>query len=654
MRPLSVSLLEAQLSPRQIPFVEVKASNSRITWECVYAGSEAPALHTAANSGGTIIRARISPPSDGSKLYVQRVPPPFPRDAFSSWQYLNQYNVLAAALAVKPAETSLFYILSSRRIERFKSTDNGATWQGPELLDFAPTSYINGMAAGYNAGGESSLFFADLDTLYVKQTVNGAWQPRSAWTHQSGDLSGIAAACNGDFLLLVSGAAYTGEPCLWRLVYGDGENYPAGEWSPLKLLASAPANSGFSYDCPALALAGTFHAFYNQSYDGTQSYTRSMYLKSPGTEFSGGSWQEAEPFQYPATGGYSLAVQDNFLWLISSNRVFKANTEAEPASFSQYVLSAEYNIEPESGRLRLELDNSGGVFNPPPAELEPGGTISLSPGYITSAGAEVSPGLAFDIECSEYISGEGKSIYRILATDAWSRLKSWCARHQLSWNQNQPVCSILEILNFILARSGIDLSIVSASARITSTCPPFTLNPSASGFGAVRALLASVPDCLIMEGRTAWLVNPSPADEACYSYFAPPAGSSMHPIFRGVYRRQALPSNHIRLAGESVTAHAFDWESIERTGERIKIVHAPGVQTLEEAGEQAEILLAGQDRLWGQIRIPVNAGAQLLDVVEITDSGANLAGHRARIQAIKTIYRPREARFEQELTLSRV
>jgi hypothetical protein len=103
MRTLSSTLLLAQKAASHIPYVSVVAQNKmtdvvRLKWERLYEGSEDSYYHAVAMPGdGSLIRVRVTPPSDNCKLYRQRVGSPGPQSDFSAWTYTNQYNCQAVA-----------------------------------------------------------------------------------------------------------------------------------------------------------------------------------------------------------------------------------------------------------------------------------------------------------------------------------------------------------------------------------------------------------------------------------------------------------------------------------------------------------------------------------------------------------------------------
>ncbi|HEX9976329.1 MAG TPA: hypothetical protein VGA82_03675, partial [Dehalococcoidales bacterium] len=79
MRSLSSTLLAAQKEASHTPYVKVEARNKmagvvRLDWERLYTGTEDDYFHALTMPGdGSLIRARITPPADGRKLYRQRV-----------------------------------------------------------------------------------------------------------------------------------------------------------------------------------------------------------------------------------------------------------------------------------------------------------------------------------------------------------------------------------------------------------------------------------------------------------------------------------------------------------------------------------------------------------------------------------------------------
>ena len=61
--------------------------------------------------------------------------------------------------------------------------------------------------------------------------------------------------------------------------------------------------------------------------------------------------------------------------------------------------------------------------------------------------------------------------------------------------------NLFQLLSFVLARAGPELSALSSSPTITDLFPSFTIHPGESGATAVRRLLAMAPDVLFFRGE---------------------------------------------------------------------------------------------------------------------------------------------------------
>jgi hypothetical protein len=269
-------LLAAQKQASVTPYVKLEARNKiagvvRYDWSRLSTGSENDYFHALTMPGdGSLIRARITPPADSQKLYYQRVPNPGPSSDFSQWTYASQYGAGVVACASLGAEVSIFWTdVVNRKIQRLKSTDYGANWGGPEVVDYSPTTNVNGLAAAYKPNGDLAIFFADQATLYVKKHIGGEWQTKSAWNKSTGDLSGVAAVYEDDWNLLVTGKDSSGNFKMWSLIYGDGGDVAAGSWSTLKELASAPSGGDFEYHRPFLDKPDVYRAFFVEKFTGS-------------------------------------------------------------------------------------------------------------------------------------------------------------------------------------------------------------------------------------------------------------------------------------------------------------------------------------------------------------------------------------------------
>ena len=330
MRTLSSTLLAEQKKTTTTPYVKVEASNLingvvRLDWERLYTGAEDDYFHAVTIPGdGSLIRVRITPPADARKLYRQRVTNPDENSDYSVWTYIT-YNCAVVTCASLGAEVSIFWIDSvGKEVYHIKSTDNGATWGSPELIDYSPTTAIYGIAAAYKPNGDLALFWADQATLYLRRLIAGAWQARENWDKTTGDLSGVACVYDTDWNLFITGKDTAGNFKLWSLIYGDGGSVTAGTWSPLKEFASAASGEGFEYRQSFMAKPDVYRIFYIERFTGTEAYNRPFWSHSiPGTTFLESLWREPVPFNLSSEYGLAIAHHGSFCWLSSPNGVWK-------------------------------------------------------------------------------------------------------------------------------------------------------------------------------------------------------------------------------------------------------------------------------------------------------------------------------------------
>ncbi len=664
MRVLTTTLQDAQKQAAAVPYVKLEAVNKingviRQDWARLYTGSEPDYYHAlAVPSDGSLVRVRITPPSDSRKLYRQRVANPGPGSDYSQWTYASQYNAVVVAAASLGAEVSIFWINTSREVRRIKSTDYGASWGSPELLDYTPTTAIYGLAAAYKPGGDLAIFFADQSALYVKKSISGGWQSKAAWDKTTGDLSGVAASYDGDWDLLVTGRDTSGNYRLWSLVYGDGGEVAAGSWAALQEIAAAPSGGDFEYRQPFLDKTDVYRCFYIEKFAGDEAYNRPFWSHAvPDAVFTDGLWRELVPFNLSSEYGLAMAHDNNYGWLASPDGVWRAPLAVQSLDLTADVIGARQEAGERVGSLTVELRNDDGRYAAPGqddiAVLDIGCQLEFSPGYVTSAGNESSPGLSFCLESYEHTSAGGKASLVLHGRDGWSALGEWQARQQFRWNKTGDDTSVGGIISYILARAGLKLEVISQSSLITGFYPDFTVSPGNNGREVIAKLLTFVPDVLFIEGNKAYLVNPLATDSALYGY------GDEHVIFEGIYQQGALSTNRVQVEGDDsglILADSFKWEEIERLHDRLRQVADRNINTVSEAQQrgQAHLRQMEIEAESGSIVIPVNCGQQLYDVIDITDGRAGLDAEKRRVLGIVLGYYPRRGEYRQRLKLGAV
>jgi len=665
MRQLTSTLLAAQRQETAVPRVKVIAASKiagavRYDWTRLYTGTEDDYYHALTMPGdGSLVRARVTPVSDSRKLYRQRVASPGAQSDYSQWTYTGQYSAAVTAAASLGAEVSIFWTNTSREIRRIKSTDYGASWGSPELIDYTPTTAIYGLAAAYKLNGDLAIFFADQATLYVKKNVGGQWQTKAAWDKTTGNLSGAAAIYSGDWYLLVTGKDSAGNFKVWSLVYGDGGEVSAGSWSALQEMASAPSGGAFDYRQPFLDKTDVYRCFFTEIFSGNEAYNRPFWSHTvAGASYLDGLWREPVPFNLSSIYGLAVAHYGDYAWLTAPGGVWRAPLNAQTLDLSADVVSIRQEQGSSNGALTVELKNDDGKYAAPGqgalAVLDIGCQIVFSPGYATSSGDEWSDGASYCLESFEYTGGNGLASLVLHARDGWAALGDWEARHQFRWNKTSESYSVKAIIAIILGRVGLKLEVKSQSAVITGFYPDFTVSPGNDGRTLIGRLLSFVPDVLFIEGNKAYLVNPQSSDSAVYSY------GTGHVIHQGRYRQGGMDRNRVQVEGDVsgalILADNFNWGEIGRRYDRLSRVADKNLGTVAKAKDRGAAVLREMEIgvVGGEITVPVNCGQQLYDVIDITDAPAGLAAARRRVLGLGLVYQPRRGEYSQRILLGGV
>ena len=678
MRTLTETLEAAQKFNTRTPYVGVVASNNtsagaiNLQFTRLYSGAELDGCHAVTMPGdGSLIRLRVTSLADNRKLYRQRVTSPGSGSTYSSWTYLNQYSITAVAACSLAAEVSIFYArYSTGLITRVKSTDNGATWTTTDYPGYAPSGTATQLSAAYKPNGDLALFIVDSNQLYVIKRVSGAWQYREMWDKTTGILTGVAVTYDGDWKLLVSGEDSSGNNKVWSLVYGDGGEVAAGSWSTsLKTIMTAPSDGLYNYQGLFLDKSDVIRGSFSEVFTGVEAHELPFLTHAlPGTAHFDSRWREPGAFDLDTmncANGLAMCHSSTYAWLTTPFGVWRAALAPVTLDLSADVLVVKADLAEDGGALEVELLNNG-KYSTLPEVLKPGYQISLSPGCRTSAGNEISDGLIFTLQGYEYYHSPGKARVILTAADGWDELARWVARYQFIWNQpdsyGDPVqeASTWEILAQVLARAGLRMDVVSCSAVVANFYPYFTIHPGDDGKSIIKKLLSYVPDVLYIEGATAYLYNPQAVDQSTYNY------GEGHDIIEGHYGSGAWKLNRIRVDGQSidyntgiitpVTNESYAWDEISRSADRLLLIEDKNVNTAAGALARGEAYLrqAEIEAYSGFIRVPVNCGQQLYDVIEITDALGGQGAVNWRVLGIKLAYERASAGYMQKLVLGGV
>ena len=647
MRSLSPTLLEAQMNPRRQPYLGVTVDRRlphvfHPVFTRLLNTDETPARHDLhLTSSGTLIRARVA--RSGSRLYVQRVSNAGRHSDFSQWTYLNRaYPSAGVALCGYGSYVLMVYVHYSngRELRYRESTDAGATWSSDSRLVYPSVGGVSHLAAAMSPAGKVGLFYAGSNNnLYVMQRTGDRWNTPASWPQSSyvRQITGIACAYGTDWNVVVCGATSTGSSRVWTMVYGDGTENARGYWSSITSITRADSGSNVSFSHPYLAKADTFRLVFKESYSGSDAYGRAFWTFTPqSSSFLTARWREPVPFDADPYAGVAIAGNSGSLWLSTSSQVWLA-TGPSRRTVSSDVLEANLVESASGGKATLVLRNDHGRYKGVGFEgtspLVPGARVRFNPGYITSRGVEQSPGPAYWIRALEHRSGGGKAQLALYLEDGWTLLERWRARYQHNWIKGYTF--VKDIVEFILARAGLNLEVLSSSDVFRQQRPAFTIHPNATAAAVLKRLMSTVPDVLFFRSGSPAVKQLNSADAASYFYGAD------HPIIRGRYLFEAQQYNRIQTYGLNTVREAIDWNAVAMVGDRLLQVYDINQETSDSAMSRSDNLLAKERASTpaGFLEAPVNCGLELFDMVNVTDPSAGLNGARRRVTGLNLNYR---------------
>ena len=661
MRNLTPTLRAVQQEASGSPHVKVEAVDriagvARPTFTLLHQGLQSDFYHDATCPGdGSIVRARVSP---GGRLFVQRVADPGPTADYSSWTLINYVSKASGiSLVSRGAIVNLFYVNASRRnLFRRESRDYGATWNRPVHVVYPQLSGIAWLAAAYSDIGALALFFASTNhDVYFTRRTGTSWSSLTSWGHDVASITGMSCVYQGDWNLVISGKERTSNDAkVWTCVYGDGGDRARNTWSPLREVSTSKPNSQTTFHSPSIVRPDVFRMTWLEKSTGSPSFERPIRTHGlAGASFSDNLWREPVPMDMIAGYGLAMAAAGNYLYLSTPSKVWRGSLATAARDLTDDVLELSIREGPESGEAVVALRNDDGRYsnfdvsaNEP---LRRGSELRVSPGYVTAAGREVSEGPAYWIESWEQRSSPGRSVFVIHAHNAWRLLETWIARRQYNWGLGSTGAA--GILEFVLARAGLEVDTSRASPDSGAFMPAFTIHPGENGAGAVKRLLDRLPDVLAFRGNRGHLIYPQASDAVDYSFGAG------HPILNGRYASGAQAYNRVQTFGSAHVGEAFAWDEVDQLYDRVLQVHDLNLDTEQKAQDRAAAALREQQRasLDGEVVVSPNLGQELYDVIELTDRGAGLAAQKRRVLGLRLDYsRGPRPEYRQTLRLGGV
>jgi len=679
MRTLSATLLAAQKKADRLPYVEAKvydyeAGIKRLTWTCLYEGSEPDSHHGIAFDGqGSMHRIR----ADGNNLYRQKVTGPDESSDYSQWAQIATDCAGPCAIAGQGARVYIFYRTTGNALWKYYSSDYGQTWNDAQLVSYAD---VLSLAACWWATGNIVVCFALKANQLNGITLDTSTQTATQHTWSDGnhpllDTYGIGATYNPFWpaIEVVFAGKESDSPYnhydLFRTWFSNSYNFLA-----LESFLMSPDGEDITYEYPDCHLPASAELYEPnrivavEKFAGTTAYTRPLACHTvKGTYWSDTTFTEPKPF-LGISSSYGLRLQStaDYWWMERPDGVWRAPRPADsPLDLTKDVVSLNVIASPDKsgrGNLVIELDNSKGQYVPIPSGLRFRSEIVLELGYKTTAGKETSEAGTYWIDSWEYQSvslrGESRSnlsTFTLHCLDGLGFMDRWTARYQMRWNKDEVnPKSVWQILYQLLARAGIKLTNTPPkpqSSAINNFYPDFTVNPGTRGDSAIRRLLSFVPDRLVFRGQEAFTKNPLASESSCYSY------GTDHAILSGKYT-EAVTVSRARAIGRDeddnrILEEALDWDFLQLAIDILEQDYDPNLQDATRAQERADAILRTRalEAEPAVITVPTNVGQELLDVVEVTDERCGISEEKYRVQAIQADYDRRKGLYEQRITI---
>jgi len=476
--------------------------------------------------------------------------------------------------------------------------------------------------------------------LYRRRLSGGSWESAANWTNHLRLITGIDVYYEGDWNVVVCGHDLDDQPGVWTCILGDGYSGAPGMWYSLIELMIRDCSEPFVYSFPSFCKLDVTRLFFVEQHTAVEAQSRPYWTHSLSTsEFISSLWREPVPFNLDSEYGLAISSKSPYVWLSRPDGVWRAPTSPSSAELTGDLLAVVATCRPFSGAVQVTLRNDDGRYNSPGAgalaALKRGSEVRLRWGYHTPSGTETG-GYAPTtwIDSYEYVTRGGKSEFVLIAHDGWFLLERWRARREFIWEAGAK--NIFQLLSFIFARVGLELSSYSLSSAIQNQYPEFIINHGESGLSAVKRLLDMVPDVIFFVGDCAYLKNPQASDSSQYSY------GVYHKILEGTYRDVSAPINRAQVFGDEVFTDDYDWDEISLVHDRLQQASDDNLSTVAKAHERGEAMLRESDieSLQGSILVPMNCGQELFDVIDLTSPQVGLDASKRRILALSHTWIP--------------
>lgn len=663
MRTLSDALLKVQRSASSRPWVRVEALDrmagiARLRFRRLHTGSEREGPHAiAVPADGSLVRARVDP-SNNHTLYVQRVAAPSPASGFTRWVSLGSVSGEAeVALCARGSEALLFSVAANRRTIHVRaSVDSGASFGQPAYVTTA-SSKVSYLGAAFKPDGTALLVYVAGSGLYAIRRSAGAWGSPRIWTNSLSRIDGVAVHFNGDWNVVVTGRNRgNSRSGVWSTVFGEGSAQALGTWSGLEAIIESRPGQTPVHLAPSLDRPDVDRLFFTERVPGQGGHNRAFFtFTTPSASFSEDLWREPAAFEFDSSHGLALGHTTSHAWLSTANGVWSAPLNPPPLDLSGDVISVTGKESARSARWQIELRNDdegyakageGGL-----ALLVKGSEVRVGLGYVTGQGRQSSPCAPAWIESLEHRRVGGRSTLVVQATGGWGLLAWQQSSRERKWAAGDS--GVFDILRSVLARAGYECKNPSNNLLLENHRPEFLVEESEPLDMVVERLMAYVPDVLLTASSGGFvLATPSATEKAAYAY------GSGHGVREGRYFDPVPRHSRALVFGSGHTSDRSDWSDFPVLYDRPIHIHDASLDTREktEARAAAETWRMAIHTARGSITVPVNAGQELYDVIEVTDPAAGLSSAKYRALGLETRYAvgPRGSRYDQTIHLGGV
>lgn len=652
-RTLSETLIEAQkVGLIRYPYLIAKIKRRwggviRHDYEQLYSGSEQDNMHAAAMpSDGSLIRLRVGTPPNNNRLHYSRVVGPDENSDYSQWVDTGIDNVWEVASIAEGTHVAQFYISSNLSVYFRESDDCGETWGAWGTIDTVASSVIYGLDAAYKPNLDLCVVWENAGTLYAKRRLSSVWQAKSANPNALANKTGASVCYHSDWNIVVTYGTTDAEKGTCICLYGDGGSQAVGTWSSYDNIITRSPTDPYMYRSPCVRRTDTTRLFFMENLMQAEILYHIYYSHSPpAADFVDNAWLEPVPMDMFSIYGVSFSYGGSYVWLTNSSTVYRALATDDELDIADKLLRMDMRQYPDirKGYVRIDIDNVGGIYN----DFDRiGQELTIGLGFVTAAGNEYSLTSSFWITKQKLVSPSWsiwRSIYpsgvlgvlNVEAQDAWDFLKRYKARRTLSWAADEK--SVVQLLQYFLARSGLDFEIQSSSDAANNFKPEFQVSKGTLYRTIVKNLLKMIPDQLIFREAKAILRNPTTAEAVDWVYHNTIGTAIL--VFRGEYGASAQDPNRAEVWGDTFMKQDADYPQIQKVRDRGVIITTPDYPDLTRAGERAAAELRRAEILTSEeswMQTTVNCGLEPWDKLQITDQASGVADIIRRAIRLRT------------------